>query len=104
MPVWSPWARRLAFFIARSTEGDSNEEMGEIGDGMDPEDRKLTEDSMDWRELYDDLDMRVIGTLSKGRDARLSLAAVSVSGDHLYAFVRENALGNLEDCTRIDDA
>ena len=88
----------------RSTEGDSNEEMGEIGDEMDPGDRKLTEDSMDWRELYDDLDMRVIGTLSKGRDARLSLAIVSVSGDQLYAFVRENALGNLEDCTRIDDA
>ena len=78
--------------------------MGEIGDEMDLEDRKLTEDSMDWRELYDDLDMRVIGTLSKGRDARLSLAIVSVSGDQLYAFVRENALGNLEDCTRIDDA
>ena len=78
--------------------------MGEIGDKMDPEDRKLTEDSMDWRQFYDDLDLHVIGTLSKGRDARLSLALVSASGNHLYAFIRENALGNLEDCTRIDDA
>ena len=71
---------------------------------MDPEDRKLTEESMDWRQFYDDLDLHVIGTLSKGRDARLSLALVSASGNHLYAFIRENALGNLEDCTRIDDA
>ncbi len=78
--------------------------MGEIGDVMDPEDRKLTEDSMDWRQFYDDLDLHVIGTLSKGRDARLSLALVSASGNHLYAFVRENALGHLEGCTRIDDA
>lgn len=71
---------------------------------MDPEDRKLTEDSMDWRQFYDDLDLHVIGTLSKGRDARLSLALVSASGNHLYAFIREDALGHLEDCTRIDDA
>ena len=78
--------------------------MGEIGDVMDPADRKLTEDSMDWRQFYDELDLHVIGTLSKGRDARLSLALVSASGNHLYAFVRENALGHLEDCTRIDDA
>ncbi len=78
--------------------------MGEIGDEMDPADRKLTEDSMDWRKFYDDLDLHVIGTLSKGRDARLSLAVVSASGDHLYAFIRENALGHMEDCTRIDDA
>ena len=78
--------------------------MGEIGDEMDPSDRKLTEDSMDWRSFYDDLDLHVIGTLSKGRDARLSLAVVSASGNHLYAFVRENALGQMEDCTRIDDA
>ncbi len=78
--------------------------MGEIGDKMDPEDRKLTEDSMDWRQFYDDLDLHVIGTLSKGRDARLSLALVSASGNHLYAFIREDALGHLEDCTRIDDA
>ncbi len=78
--------------------------MGEIGDKMDPEDRKLTEESMDWRQFYDDLDLHVIGTLSKGRDARLSLALVSASGNHLYAFIREDALGHLEDCTRIDDA
>ncbi|MCH8341272.1 MAG: hypothetical protein IIA51_06945 [Chloroflexi bacterium] len=71
---------------------------------MDPEDRKLTEESMDWRQFYDDLDLHVIGTLSKGRDARLSLALVSASGNHLYAFIREDALGHLEDCTRIDDA
>ena len=78
--------------------------MGEIGDEMDPADRKLKEDSMDWRKFYDDLDLHVIGTLSKGRDARLSLAVVSASGDHLYAFIREDALGHMEDCTRIDDA
>ena len=78
--------------------------MGEIGDLMDPSDRKPNEDSMDWRKFYDDLDLHVIGTLSKGRDARLSLAVVSASGNHLYAFVRENALGQMEDCTRIDDA
>ena len=78
--------------------------MGEIGDEMDPSDRKSNEESMDWRKFYDDLDLHVIGTLSKGRDARLSLAVVSASGNHLYAFVRENALGQMEDCTRIDDA
>ncbi len=78
--------------------------MGEIGDEMDPADRKLNEDSMDWRKFYDDLDLHVIGTLSKGRDARLSLAVVSASGDHLYAFIREDALGHMEDCTRTDDA
>ncbi len=92
-------ARRLVSCLRVSTE-----EMGEIGDEMDPAEGTLTEDSMDWRKLYDDLDLHVIGTLSKGRDARLSLALVSASGNHLYAFVRENALRHLEDCTRIDDA
>lgn len=67
-------------------------------------DPKLSDDSTDWRQFYDDLDIHIIGTLSKGRDARLSLAVVSATGNHLYAFVREDALGRLEDCTRIDDA
>ena len=81
--------------------------MGEIGEEMDRADvkeRELNGDLENWRKFYEDLDLHVIGTLSKGRNARLSLAVVSASGDHLYAFVRENALGNLEDCTRIDDA
>jgi hypothetical protein len=81
--------------------------MGEIGDKMDPanvKEHELTGDSEDWRKFYEDLDLHVIGTLSKGRNARLSLAVVSASGDHLYAFVREDALGHLEDTTRIDDA
>ena len=81
--------------------------MGEIGEEMDPVDvkeRESTSDLEDWRKFYEDLDLHVIGTLSKGRNARLSLAVVSASGDHLYAFVREDALGHLEDCTRIDDA
>ena len=102
MPVWSLWARRLAFFM-----GVNNEEMGEIGEEMDPADvkeRELSDDPADWRKFYEDLDLHVIGTLSKGRNARLSLAVVSASGDHLYAFVREDALGHLEDTTRIDDA
>ena len=74
---------------------------------MDPaaiEDRKLTKELMDWRKFYDDLDLHIVGTLSKGRNGRLSLALVSASGNHLYAFVREDPLGRLEDCTRIDDA
>ncbi len=102
MPVWSLWARRLAFFMSVN-----NEEMGEIGEEMDPADikeRELPNDSADWLKFYKDLDLHVIGTLSKGRNARLSLAVVSASGDHLYAFVREDALGQLEDTTRIDDA
>jgi hypothetical protein len=81
--------------------------MGEIGEEMDHaevKERELTGDSEDWRKFYEDLDLHVIGTLSKGRNARLSLAIVSASGDHLYAFVREDALGQLEDTTRIDDA
>jgi len=81
--------------------------MGENGDKMDPADLKeqeLADDPANWRKFYDDLDLHVIGTLSKGRNARLSLAVVSASGDHLYAFVREDALGHLEDTTRIDDA
>ncbi len=81
--------------------------MGEIGEEMDPaaiKERELPNDSADWLRFYKDLDLHVIGTLSKGRNARLSLAVVSASGDHLYAFVREDALGQLEDTTRIDDA
>ncbi len=88
----------------RKQEAVSTEEMGENGDEMDPVDRKLNEDSMDWRKFYDDLDLHVIGTLSKGQDARLSLAVVSASGDHLYAFMRENVLGHMEDNTQVDDA
>ncbi len=81
--------------------------MGEFGDEMDAVDikeRELPDDSTDWRKFYDDLDLHVVGTLSKGRDARLSLAIVSASGNHLYAFVREDPLGHLEDSTRMDDA
>jgi len=73
-------------------------------DPVDVKERELPKDTMNWRRFYEDLDLHVIGTLSKGRDARLSLAVVSACGDHLYAFVREDALGHLEDCTRIDDA
>ncbi len=81
--------------------------MGEIGEKMNPAEIKEREnltDSADWLKFYEDLDLHVIGTLSKGRNARLSLAVVSATGDHLYAFVREDALGHLEDTTRIDDA
>ena len=73
-------------------------------DSVGVADPKFSDDSTDWRQFYDDLDIHIIGTLSKGRDARLSLAVVSATGNHLYAFVREDALGRLEDCTRIDDA
>ena len=65
---------------------------------------KLTEDSFDWAKFYDELDIRVIGTLSKGRHGRLSLAVLSSSGSRLYAFMRESDLGRLEDCTQLDDA
>ena len=65
---------------------------------------KLTEDSFNWAKFYDELDIRVIGTLSKGRHGRLSLAVLSSSGSHLYAFMRESDFGRLEDCTRLDDA
>ncbi len=101
MPAWRRPARQLAFFVG------VHEEMGEIGEEMEQanvKEAEAIEETTDWRKLYDDLDLHVIGTLSKGRDARLSLAVVSASGDHLYAFVREDALGHLEDCTRIDDA
>ena len=65
---------------------------------------KLNEDSFDWAKFYDELDIRVIGTLSKGRHGRLSLAVLSSSGRKLYAFMRESDFGRLEDSTRIDDA
>ena len=81
--------------------------MSEIGEEMNPAEIKEREnhtDPADWLKFYEDLDLHVIGTLSKGRNARLSLAVVSATGDHLYAFVREDALGHLEDTTRIDDA
>ena len=67
-------------------------------------DCKLNEDSFDWAKFYDELDIRVVGTLSKGRHGRLSLAVLSSSGSRLYAFMRESDLGRLEDCTRLDDA
>ena len=73
-------------------------------DAVDIKERELPDDSTDWRKFYDDLDLHVVGTLSKGRDARLSLAIVSANGNHLYAFVREDPLGHLEDSTRMDDA
>lgn len=65
---------------------------------------KPNENTQDWRQFYEDLDLRVVGTLSKGHDPRLSLAVMSASGNHLYAFLRESVLGQMEDCTRIDDA
>lgn len=65
---------------------------------------KLNEDSFDWAQFYDHLDVQVVGTISKGRDGRLSLAVLSSSGSHLYAFVRESDFGQLEDRTRLDDA
>ena len=65
---------------------------------------KLNEDSFDWAKFYDELDIRVVGTLSKGRHGRLSLAVLSSSGSKLYAFMRESDFGRLEDSTRIDDA
>jgi hypothetical protein len=67
-------------------------------------DCKVTEDSFDWARFYDELDIRVVGTLSKGRQGRLSLAVLSSSGTHLYAFMRESDIGRLEDSTRLDDA
>ena len=65
---------------------------------------KFNEDSFDWAKFYDELDIRVVGTLSKGRHGRLSLAVLSSSGSKLYAFMRESDFGRLEDSTRIDDA
>lgn len=66
--------------------------------------RVLAEDSQAWRRFYDDLDLKIVGTLTKGNDARLSLAVVSANGSDLYAFVRESADGRLEDCSQLDDA
>lgn len=57
-----------------------------------------------WRQFYDDLDLKVIGTQSKGSNSRLSIAVISAEGSHLYAFVREAASGQLEDSTQLDDA
>jgi len=65
---------------------------------------KLTEDPFDWAKFYDELDIRVIGTLSKGRHGRLSLAVLSSSGSRLYAFMRESDSGRLEDSRQLDDA
>lgn len=62
------------------------------------------EESQSWSQFYEDLDVRVVGTLSKGTGARLTLAVISSSGSHLYAFLREDALGELKESTRIDDA
>lgn len=66
--------------------------------------REASEESQTWRQFYDDLDLKIVGTLSKGNDARLSLAVVSAQGSDLYAFVRETVDGRLEDCTQLDDA
>ena len=65
---------------------------------------KETEGPFDWAQFYDHLDVRVVGTFSKGRNGQLSLAVLSSSGSHLYAFVRESATAQLEDRTRLDDA
>lgn len=62
------------------------------------------EESQAWRQFYDDLDLKIVGTLSKGHDPRLSLAVISAEGADLYAFVRESADGHLEDCSQLDDA
>lgn len=66
--------------------------------------RASTEESQAWRQFYDDLDLKIVGTLSKGAGARLSLAVVSAEGADMYAFVRETADGRLEDCSQLDDA
>ncbi len=66
--------------------------------------RGQQEESQAWRRFYDDLDLKIVGTLSKGHDPRLSLAVISAQGADLYAFVRESADGHLEDCTQLDDA
>lgn len=71
-------------------------------EAIDPQ--ELQDDSQAWRRFYDDLDLRIVGTLSKGAGARLSLAVVSAEGTDLYAFVRESADGRLKDCTQLDDA
>lgn len=65
---------------------------------------ELADESQPWRRFYDDLDLRIVGTLSKGSDARLSLAVISATGSDMYAFVRESADGHLEDCNQLDDA
>lgn len=66
--------------------------------------QELPDDPQAWRRFYDDLDLRIVGTLSKGSGARLSLAVVSAEGSDLYAFVRESADGRLEECAQLDDA
>lgn len=63
-----------------------------------------TEESQSWHQFLEDLDVRVVGTLSKGSGARLTLAVISSSGSHLYAFLREDDLGELKESARIDDA
>ena len=53
MPVWRPLARDWLFLLLRRTE-----EMGEIGDEMDPAEIKEREnltDSADWLKFYEDL-------------------------------------------------
>lgn len=91
----------LAFCVEESSEGPQT---GEDMDIQAIEKPEQTEESQAWRRFYDDLDLRIVGTLSKGSGARLSLAVVSAQGSDLYAFVRESADGHLEDCTQLDDA
>ena len=74
---------------------------------MDPQlvDRsESAEDPLAWSRFYEDLDLKIVGTLSKGPNARLSLAVISAEGTNLYAFVRESADGQLEDHKQLDDA
>ncbi len=66
--------------------------------------QELSDNPQAWRRFYDDLDLRIVGTLSKGKGARLSLAVLSAEGSDLYTFVRETADGRLEDCAQLDDA
>jgi hypothetical protein len=75
--------------------------------GMDLHPNELnefTEESLDWQQFYRDLDLKIVGTLSKGSNSRLSIAVISAEGSKLYAFVRETAAGQLESTAPPDDA
>jgi hypothetical protein len=76
-------------------------------DGMDThlnEQSEFTDDPRAWRQFYEDLDLKIVGVLSKGSNSRLSFAVISAEGSKLYAFVRESATGHLEESTQLDDA
>ena len=55
-------------------------------------------------QLLSDLGLRIVGTPSKGRDWRFTLAVISGAESHLYAVLRETAEGEIAGGCQTDDA